>query len=44
MAGGAGHPVIPIRADEAQVVLGRALNKQFMDAVSPFGLASPWIR
>ena len=41
---GAGHPVIPIRADEAQVVLGRALNKQFMDAVSPFGLASPWIR
>lgn len=46
LAGGAGvgHPVIPIRADEAQVVLGRALNKQFMDAVSPFGLASPWIR
>jgi len=44
VAGGAGHPVIPIRADEAQVVLGRALNKQFMDAVSPFGLASPWIR
>ena len=44
VAGGAVHPVIPIRADEAQVVLGRALNKQFMDAVSPFGLASPWIR
>ena len=35
---------VSIRADEAQVVLGRALNKQFMDAVSPFGLASPWIR
>ena len=41
---GAPHPVIPIRPDEAQVVLGRALNKQFMDALTPFGLASPWIR
>ena len=36
--------MIPIRPDEAQVVFGRALNKQFMDAVTPFGLASPWIR
>jgi hypothetical protein len=36
--------VIPIRPDEAQVVLGRALNKQVMDALDPFGLASPWIR
>lgn len=38
------HPVIPIRPDETQVVLGRALNKQFMDALTPFGLASPWVR
>lgn len=38
------HPVIPVRPDEAQVVLGRALNKSFMDALTPFGLASPWIR
>jgi len=44
VSGGAGHPVIPIRPDEAQVVVGRALNKQLMDALSPFGLASPWIR
>ena len=44
VSGGAGHPVIPIRPDEAQVVLGRALNKRVMDALDPFGLASPWIR
>jgi hypothetical protein len=44
VSGGAGHPVIPIRPDEAQVVVGRALNKQLMDTLSPFGLASPWIR
>jgi uncharacterized protein with NAD-binding domain and iron-sulfur cluster len=44
VSGGASHPVIPIRPDEAQVVLGRALNKQIMDTLSPFGLASPWIR
>ena len=44
VSGGAGHPVIPIRPDEAQVVVGRALNKQLMDTLSPLGLASPWIR
>lgn len=44
VSGGAGHPVIPVRPDEAQVVLGRALNKRVMDALDPLGLASPWIR
>ena len=43
-AHGVEHPVIPIRPDEAQVVLGRALNKRFMEALTPLGLASPWIR
>ena len=44
VSGGTGHPVIPVRPDEAQVVLGRALNKRVMDALDPLGLASPWIR
>ena len=38
------HPVLAIREDEPQVVLGRQVNKQIMDAVNPFGLASPWVR
>ena len=38
------HPVIPVRADEMQVVLGRAANKAVMDALAPLGLASPWVR
>lgn len=38
------HAVIPIRADEPQVVMGRALNKTLQDALNPFGLASPWVR
>jgi uncharacterized protein with NAD-binding domain and iron-sulfur cluster len=38
------HVVIPVRADETQVVLGRAANKAVMDALKPFGLASPWVR
>jgi hypothetical protein len=38
------HVVIPIRADETQVVVGRALNKRVMDALELFGLASPWVR
>ena len=44
--GGVGgpHPVLPVRADEMQVVLGRAANKAVMDALTPFGLASPWVR
>ena len=43
--GGMGpHPVLPVRADEMQVVLGRAANKAVMDALAPFGLDSPWVR
>ena len=38
------HPVLPVRADEMQVVLGRAANKAVMDALAPFGLDSPWVR
>mmetsp|Transcript_112346 Transcript_112346/g.195102 ORF Transcript_112346/g.195102 Transcript_112346/m.195102 type:complete len:176 (-) Transcript_112346:1016-1543(-) len=38
------HPVIPIRDDEPQVVIGSRLNKQFMDVLKPFGLDSPWVR
>jgi hypothetical protein len=26
------------------VVVGRAANKAVMDALKPFGLASPWVR
>ncbi|MDP6170608.1 MAG: FAD-dependent oxidoreductase [Prochlorococcaceae cyanobacterium ETNP2_MAG_10] len=37
------HPVIPIRADEPQVVLGRALNKLLMDPLEAFGLQWPWL-
>jgi len=38
------HEVIPIRPDEPQVVAARALNRRGMDALSPFGLSSPWVR
>lgn len=38
------HKVIPIREDEPQVVLGRAVNKGIMEALRPLGLASPWVR
>ena len=37
------HPVIPIRADEPQVVLGRALNKLVMDSLETVGLRWPWL-
>ena len=37
------HPVIPIRADEPQVLLGRALNKLVMDPLEAFGLQWPWL-
>ena len=37
------HPVIPIRADEPQVVLGRALNKLVMDPLEAFGIRWPWL-
>jgi uncharacterized protein with NAD-binding domain and iron-sulfur cluster len=36
------HPVLPIRADEPQVVLGRALNKLVMDPIEAVGLKLPW--
>ena len=38
------HPVIPIRADEPQVVLGRTINKFVMDQLDLFGLKHPWLR
>ncbi|KAG5186618.1 oxidase [Tribonema minus] len=38
------HDVIPIRADEPQVVVSRAVNKGIMEALKPLGLASPWVR
>ena len=37
------HSVIPIRADEPQVVLGRALNKLVMDPLETFGFQWPWL-
>ena len=37
------HPVLPIRADEPQVVLGRALNKLVMDPLEAVGLRWPWL-
>eukprot|EP00667_Euglena_gracilis_P004364 EG_transcript_4386 len=38
------HPVIPIREDEPQVLLGRQANKQFMDLLKLLKLDSPWVR
>ena len=37
------HPVIPIRADEPQVLLGRALNKLVMDPLEGVGIRWPWL-
>ena len=37
------HPVIPIRADEPQVVLGRALNRLVMDPLESIGFRWPWM-
>ena len=36
------HSILPIRADEPQVVLGRALNKIVMDRFDAFGLKLSW--
>ena len=36
------HPVLPIRSDEPQVVLGRTLNKLVMDPIEALGLKLPW--
>ncbi len=38
------HSVIPIRADEPQVVLGRTINKLLMDQLDLLGLKHPWLR
>uniref|UniRef100_A0A7S0IUY5 Amine oxidase domain-containing protein n=1 Tax=Calcidiscus leptoporus TaxID=127549 RepID=A0A7S0IUY5_9EUKA len=38
------HEVIAIRPDEPQVVAARELNRRGMDALSRFGLSSPWVR
>ena len=38
------HPVIPIRPDEPQVVLGRSINKLVMDQLNLLGLKHPWLR
>ena len=37
------HSVLPIRADEPQVVLGRALNKLVMDPLESLGIHWPWL-
>ena len=37
------HPVLPIRVDEPQVVLGRALNKLVMDPIESIGIQWPWL-
>jgi len=42
-APGRPHPVRPIRADEPQVVLGRALNKLVMDPLEAVGIRWPWL-
>jgi len=36
------HPILPIRADEPHVVLGRALNRLVMDPIESLGLKLPW--
>ena len=37
------HLVFPIRADEPQVLLGRALNKLVMDPIESLGIQWPWL-
>ena len=37
------HRVIPIRADEPQVLLGRALNRLVMDPLETIGINWPWL-
>ena len=36
------YPVLPVRSDEPQVVLGRTLNKLVMDPIEALGLKLPW--
>ena len=42
-ARGGRHRVLPIRADEPQVLLGRALNKLVMDPLETMGINWPWL-
>ena len=42
-AGSTQHQVIPIRPDEPQVLLGRALNAQVMSTAETLGLRWPWL-
>ena len=37
------HPVRPIRPEEPQVLLGRALNKLVTDPLEVFGIRWPWL-
>ena len=37
------HPVRPVRPEEPQVLLGRALNKLVMDPLEALGLRWPWL-
>ena len=37
------HPVRPIRPEEPQVLLGRALNKLVMEPLEAFGIRWPWL-
>jgi hypothetical protein len=36
--------ILPVRADEPQVQLGRRINRRIMDVLKPLGLDSPWVR
>ena len=38
------HPVLPIRDDEPQVLIGRALNALVMNKAEALGLRWPWLR
>ena len=37
------HRVLPIRPDEPQVLLGRALNKVLIDPLDRLGFGWPWL-
>ena len=37
------HQVLPIRPEEPQVLLGRAINKLVMDPLEVFGIRWPWM-
>ena len=37
------HEVLPIRPEEPQVLLGRAMNKLVMDPLEAFGIRLPWM-